>query len=339
MDHRRPRKEGPMKKRFGWIFCALLLFLGCMGCTKNIPSGEITGPQTYEQEMDLQANGFNRTYRVHVPVGYESKAALPLVVVIHGAFDTAEGMEAYSGFSRLADEEGFLVLYPNGMGLFGFLQHWNAGHCCGKAAKDGVDDVGFIAAAIQDVCARLKVDRRRIYVLGFSNGGMMAYRFAAERSHLLAAAAALAASIGGRPSDQDPYWCIPDPQEPLPILIMHGMADQDVPFEGGQSQRRGGPRTYWSVEDSVAFWVKHDGCTRDMKESRVYGGQVVVRSWQDCQKNTEVILYMIKDWAHDWPGTYFISKLPEGHPLRSFDAARTIWDFFKGHERPLKGLR
>ncbi|MFP4085951.1 MAG: alpha/beta hydrolase family esterase [Desulfobacteraceae bacterium] len=328
-----------MKRPLALMLYAVLLVQGLTGCTKTIPSDPITGPSTYEQEMDLQVNGFNRTYRVHVPVGYESKAALPLVVVIHGAFDTAEGMEAYSGFSRLADEEGFLVLYPNGMGLFGFLQHWNAGHCCGKAAKDKVDDVGFIAAAVQDVCARLKVDRRRIYVLGFSNGGMMAYRFAAERSHLLAAAAALAASIGGRPSDQDPSWCIPDPQEPLPILIMHGMRDQDVPFEGGQSQRRGGPRTYWSVEDSVAFWVKHDGCTRDMEEKQLHGGQVVVRSWQGCQENSEVILYMIKDWAHDWPGTYFTSQLPQDHPLRRFDAARIIWEFFKGHLRSPGGVR
>ena len=92
-------------------------------------------------------------------------------------------MEKFSGFSALADREKFLVLYPDGMGLFGYLQHWNAGHCCGKAAKDKVDDVGFIAAAIEDVCDHLRVDRSRIYMLGFSNGGMMAYRFAAEKTN------------------------------------------------------------------------------------------------------------------------------------------------------------
>lgn len=153
-----------MKKQLGLTVFILLLVLGWTGCTRGIPKGRITGPHTYEQEMDIQANGFNRTYRVHVPPQYDHTTKLPLVVVIHGAFDTAEGMEMYSGFSHLSDEEGFLVLYPNGMGLFSFLQHWNAGHCCGKAAKDNIDDVGFIAAAITDACVRLHVDRRRIYV-------------------------------------------------------------------------------------------------------------------------------------------------------------------------------
>ncbi|MDZ7698147.1 MAG: hypothetical protein U5R49_14925 [Deltaproteobacteria bacterium] len=212
-------------------------------------------------------------------------------------------------------------------------RHWNAGHCCGKAAKDGVDDVGFIAAAIEDACARLKVDRRRIYVLGFSNGGMMAYRFAAERTNMLAAAAALAASCGGRASDKGPVWHIPTPKKPLPILIMHGMDDEDVSFEGGSSPRRGGLRTYWSVEKSVALWVRADGCTSRTEEKSLYGGEVRVRSWKPCDADTEVSLYMINGWAHDWPGPYFTSKLPETHPLKDFDAARIIWDFFKRHVR------
>lgn len=320
-------------KRIVAAFFFAILFLGLTGCSKSIPAENITGPRTYEQEMAIQAGGFNRTYQVHVPAGYTSATSLPLVVVIHGAFDTAEGMAVYSGFSDLADQEGFLVLYPNGMGLFGYLQHWNAGHCCGKAAKDGIDDVGFIAAAIEDACARLKVNRRRIYVVGFSNGGMMAYRLAAERTDMLAAAAALAASCGGRASDEDPIWHIPAPKEPIPILIMHGMDDRDVPFEGGTSPRRGGQRVYWSVEESVALWVKADGCTTKMKDKPLYGGKVRVHSWEQCDEDSEVSLYMINGWAHDWPGPYFTSKLPEKHPLRHFDAARIIWNFFKRHVR------
>ena len=142
------------------IFCTLLT-----ACTKTLPVNVVAGSGTYEQEMDIQAGGFNRSYGVHVPPGYDGRKPLPLVVVIHGAFDTAEGMETYSGFSKLSDRENFLVLYPNGMGLFGYLQHWNAGHCCGKAAKDQIDDVGFIEAAIEDVCSRLRVDRQKVFLL------------------------------------------------------------------------------------------------------------------------------------------------------------------------------
>ena len=158
---------------------------------------------------------------------------MPLVVVIHGAFDTAEGMEKITRFSQLADREGFMVLYPNGMGLLGFRQHWNAGHCCGKADNDQVDDVGFVAATIEDVCVRFKVDRNRIYMVGFSN------------------------------------------------------------------------------------------VSKDLN-----AGSVLVKSWVDCKDNADVALYLIKDWGHVWPGSYFTAALAKGDPLSNFDAAEIIWDFF-----------
>jgi len=310
------------------LFCTFLT-----ACAKTLPVNLVTGPATYEQELDIWANGFKRSYLVHVPPGYDRQKPLPLVVVIHGAFDTAAGMETYSGFSDLSDRENFLVLYPNGMGLFGYLQHWNAGHCCGKAAKDKIDDVEFIETAIEDVCSRLRVDRQRVFILGFSNGGMMAYRFAAEKTELLAGAAFLAASIGGRPSESEPEWRIPNPEGPLPVMVMHGMADQDVPFEGGSSKRRGGPRTYWSVMESVEFWLEHDECENKPVKRHLCDGRVDVTFWQDCAGHTAVSLYLIKDWAHDWPGRYFTGKLSQNDPLRQFDAAEIIWEFFKHHSR------
>lgn len=307
----------------------MLACQGVAGCSRQLPQDHIVGPGTYEVTMDIQANGFNRTYQIHIPPGRRGENPLPLVVVIHGAFDTGLGMETFSGFSTLADRENFLVLYPDGMGLFGYLQHWNAGHCCGKAAKDGVDDVGFIAKAIEDACRKLNVDRRRIYVLGFSNGGMMAARFAAEKTTMLAGAAFLAASIGGRASEAEPEWHIPDPQKPLPVLFMHGLEDQDVPYNGGISPRRGGGRTYWSVPDSVGFWVRHNGCQGSAREERLRQGRVIVQSWDNGTDGAAVSLWLIEGWGHDWPGTYFTGALPEDDPIKDLDAAEILWDFFK----------
>ena len=157
----------------GVILMILSQFL--IGCTTSLPKKHIVGPKTYKNKVDIRISGFRRTYLVHIPPDYNPQNPLPLVVVIHGAFDTAKGMEKFSGFSDLADREGFVVLYPNGMGILGFLQHWNAGHCCGKAANDNLDDVGFVAATIEDVSARLAIDRSRVYMVGFSNGGMLIY--------------------------------------------------------------------------------------------------------------------------------------------------------------------
>ena len=304
-----------------------------IGCTTSLPKQHIVGPKTYKNKVDIRINGFRRTYLVHIPPDYNSQNPLPLVVVIHGAFDTAKGMEKFSGFSDLADREGFIVLYPNGMGILGFLQHWNAGHCCGKAANDNLDDVGFVAAAIEDVSARLAIDRSRVYMVGFSNGGMLTYRFAAERGDLLAAAAPMAASIGGKPSADAPEWRIPEPVQPLSMIIFHGLADDDIRYEGGVSHHRGGTRTYWPVEESVKFWVLHNGCNLRAASTDLNAGRVILKSWGICRDNTEVSLYLLKDWGHVWPGKYFTSDLAENDPFKNFDAAEIIWDFFKYKRR------
>jgi len=219
-----------MIKRRGTGIMIVVLALLYAGCTASLPKDHPSGPKTYKNSMDIRIMGARHTYLVHIPSDYNCRKPLPLVVVIHGAFDTAQGMEKFSGFSDLADRENFIVMYPNGMGIFGFFQHWNAGHCCGKAASDNVDDVGFVAATIEDVSTRLKIDPNRIYMVGFSNGGMLAYRFAAERGDLLAAVAPLAASIGSRPSDEAPEWRIPDPIQPLSVISFHGLADDDITY-------------------------------------------------------------------------------------------------------------
>lgn len=283
--------------------------------------------------MDRRFDDYRRSYRIHIPRGYTPEKALPLVVVVHGAFDTAKGMEEVSGFSELADRENFAVLYPNGIGIMGFLQHWNAGHCCGKAAEENWDDVGFIAAAIQDVSDRIKINPDRIYMVGFSNGGMLAYRFAAERGDLLAAAAPMAASIGGRPSREAPEWHIPKPKEPISIIVFHGEDDDDVPFEGGISRYRKNTRSYWSVEKSVNFWTSANGCTARTADKNIREGGVQTTSWTGCRDGNEVRLYLLKGWGHIWPGRYFTGSLKGAHPLKHFDAAEIIWEFFKQHSK------
>jgi len=306
---------------------ALIFLLGA--CTGSLSSTNIKGPSTYKQRMDLVTGGYQRSYRVHIPSGYDGLTSLPLVVVIHGAFDTARGIEKISGFSQIADRETFIVLYPEGIGILGYLQHWNAGHCCGKAANERIDDVGYLVEAIEDVCMRLTVDRSRVYMVGFSNGGMMTYRFAAEHPDKLAAAAAIAASIGGRSNAAAPLWRIQKPDKKLPIFIMHGLNDDDIPFSGGRSMVRKGDRSYLSVRDSVQFWIDANGCNGPPVISDLCGGCVQIQTWHDNTKASETVLCVIKNWGHIWPGPYFTGKLADNNALYGFNAAELIWSFFK----------
>ena len=252
--------------------------------------------------------------------------AVPLVVVVHGAFDTADGMARFTGFSELADREGFLVLYPEGIGLFGYLQHWNAGHCCGKAADEGIDDVGFVAHAIAAVRGRFAVSR--VFMLGFSNGGMFVHRFAAERGILLDGAAALAASIGSRVGGDPALWQLPPPTAPVAMLIIHGTADTDVPYDGGADNRGGTPRVYRSVVDSAAFWRRANGCSDRERRTSMRAGAVVETRWEDCSSGRPVVRISLNGWEHYWPGPYFTAGLPVDHPLKDFDAAPFVWSFF-----------
>ena len=315
-------------------FCSLGIGISAflfIACTGTLPTTKIHGPSTYHQKLDLVTGGYQRSYRVHVPTGFDHAHKLPLVVVIHGAFDTAKNMEKVSGFSRIADKEGFIVLYPEGIGILGFLQHWNAGHCCGRAAKKQIDDVGYLKTTIEDVCMRLPVDSSRVYMVGFSNGGMMTYRFAAEHTDMLAAAAPIAASIGGRPTPDVPLWRTREPKNPLPIMIIHGLNDEDIPFEGGRSSHRKGERTYVAVEDSVRLWIEANGCEDAPVDSHLASGAVHLREWNTCSNASVTILCTIDNWGHTWPGHYYTSKLQVDDPLFNFDLAEVIWNFFKKH--------
>lgn len=314
-----------------WAMVVFTLILS--GCTAALPRLPGKMAATYKANVDIRYHGFERDYLVHLPPGYDAQRPLPMVVALHGAFGTAKIMERLTGFSDLADEKQFIAVYPNGIGAMGNFQHWNAGHCCAKAAADGVDDVGFLVAVIEDACSRLAVDRNRIFMVGFSNGGMMTYRFAAEKGDMLAAIAPLAASAGGRPDRGTPEWGIPQPVRSLPVIAFHGLDDKYVPIKGGLSQGKENAREYWSVKRSLGVWEARDGCKGQPVERDQSRGKVHVLSWENCKDNDRVVLYTLEGWPHSWPGPYYTAKRDPQDPLYNFDAARIIWDFFEASSR------
>ncbi len=326
---KRGKTKTTIVERFASFF-SFLLGLVLTGCTSFFYSAATIEPGTTVVQADATINGIRRTALVHIPRNFNPEISYPLVVVLHGAFSSAKKMEVETGFSSLADQEDFVVLYPNGMGLFSLLQHWNAGFCCGKAADDGLDDVGFIEECIEKVAARVNLDRKRIYITGFSNGGMLAYRYASEKSDSIAAIAALGASIGGRKDKKSRVEMVSPPKIPVPAMIVHGLNDQTVPAEGGISPKKGGSRSYMSLEDSTAFWLKADGCSGEPINQTFAHGKVQQYLWQNCQGQSSVFLVTIKGWGHRWPGPYFIKK---DSSLSGFNITSLMWEFFSQHSR------
>jgi polyhydroxybutyrate depolymerase len=244
------------------------------------------------------------------------------VVALHGAFGSAREFERESGFSLLSDREKFLVVYPQGIGLGPLFRHWNSGHCCGKARKMNLDDVGFVLAAVDDVARRNPVDRTRLYLVGFSNGGMLAYRIAAEHPEVVAAVAVASGTIGGVPAPNEPEWSVAPPKQPVSVLALHGRADTHVPYDGGRAAQSRGKSSAISVSRSVGMWVSADGCDPEAQVESMGGGLVERQAWSGCRGDTEVVLYSLNGWGHEWP---------KENSLGGFDAAATIWRFFERH--------
>lgn len=318
-----------MKKIAKDLLGLILILPFLNGCTPLLPKEDVPPVGTYRLSTDLRYQLSRREFLLHIPPGYGADP-LPLVIVLHGAFSTGRQTEAESGFSQLADAENFFVVYPEGIGLFGLLQHWNAGHCCGRAASDGVDDVDFIAKVIDTIAGRLSIDEQRIYLVGMSNGGMLAYRFAAERTDRLAAVAVVAGAMGSSSAPQ-PFWPQPpEPDGPLPLIIVHGAADDIIPWAGGPSRAKRGGRSFLPGAAAAEFWRRHNGCEAMPTMVEAISGSLQRLVWEGCQGGS-VEVDLLEGWGHRWPGRHFISQRPKGDPLQDYDGTRRIWDFFKRH--------
>jgi polyhydroxybutyrate depolymerase len=306
------------------------------GCQTSLPERGTPQPGTYRQTTPLRYLLSNRNYLVHVPRGYGEDKTYPLVVMLHSAFSAAAQAEKWSKLSDLADREGFVVAYPNGIGLFGWLQHWNAGYCCGLASMGAVADVKFISYVIDDLSRRLCIDPNRVYVAGHSNGAMLAYYFASERPGQVAAIGVVSGSIGVSRGPGRPPRKIQAPQTPVPLIVIHGREDGQVPFEGGRPISLWPLPSYLSVLDSACSWAEYCGCASLPVAYENSSAREVLR-WQDNGGRTWVILYVLSGWGHRWPGTAFTRRLPHHHPLRQFEASEVLWDFFRHHTRAEDG--
>ena len=244
----------------------------------------------------LGVGGLNRTYVVHIPKGHDLKTPLPVVLALHGATMNGPMMAWFSGLNRKADEAGFLAVYPNGAGSHSSF-FWNGGNCCGPAMRDGVDDVGFLDALLDDLMRAYPVDARRVYATGMSNGAIMAYRLAAERSERIAAIAPVAGTAGTE---------IGQPKRPVSVLHFHGTQDEFIPFTGGRGAKGISGTNHRPVEDSIRAWVEADGCEEtpriDVLSEGGDGLKVTRTTYGGGREGAEVVLVVIEGGGHTWPG-------------------------------------
>ena len=317
-------------------FVTAILFAGVTGIPAQAAA---TKPQTMhpgDNKIELPFDGLKRRYIVHVPPGYDGKTPLPVVTMLHGGGGKARGAMTETGWSAKADKENFLAVYPEGVARdpkrhasFVFNpQSWNDGSARPilAAAQKNIDDVGFLNAMLDDLSTRLRVDPRRIYVTGFSNGGSMTFRAGRE----LAARLAAIAPVSG--SD---WLDKPAPARPVPLLYITGTKDPLNPIDGGAIFIGDKPAgTKPPVRTFIKKWVAMLGCA---PEPHVIYDQDGVHgtAYTACRDHAEVEFYTVAGMGHFWAGGK--SHLPErviGKSSDAINATDLIWEFFRRHPVP-----
>jgi polyhydroxybutyrate depolymerase len=299
--------------------CFILLTLaGIVSCNDHY-TDDGTPSSFYES---ITVDGRDRLFRLTLPSNYYvDSRKRPLVIGLHGAAGSALQFENDYKFSDKAEAEGFIAVYPEGVrsdGPLG-LRFWNAGTCCDYPYENNIDDVAFIHELIDHLVQKYAVDNSRVYAVGMSNGGMMAYRLACELPDKFAAIAVVSGSLMvDKPCN---------PGSVLPILHIHSAVDTKVPFLGGV-----GLKGYYfhPVDSAIAVWSALDGCTPELDhEDR---GLYTFYSTHDCNAGGEVELYVTKDGGHSWPGGSK-PRAKADEPSQAIVANDVIWDFFSRYRK------
>ncbi len=283
------------------------------------------GPSGYGEFRAIGVEGDSREYLLHLPPGLGSQGPAALVVALHPLGGWSHQFARVSQWTTLADQEGFAVVFPDGQGPLRHVgQGWNAVHCCGYGFERNVDDVAFLDALLDELLASFPFDPAQVYVVGHSNGAMMAYTYAALRPERLAAIGAVAGAIASGPS-LDQMVSTPAASGPVSVAIVHGTRDGVVPFDGGGNGDRGGWR-FAPVDDAVSFWLAANGAERP-GDVRALGGGTTQTTF--AGSGGTVQLTAVAGGRHGWPGGL-------GNPLRDppggqVDATALIWSFFEGH--------
>ena len=270
----------------------------------------------------IVSSGEKRAYLLHVPESYNGATAVPLVIAIHGFAEWPAHEALISHWNDVADEEGFIVVYPSGTR---FPKRWRASGTT-VAGEDALIDVRFIADLIDHLQAQYNIDPARIYANGLSNGGGMSYLLACTLSERIAAVGSVA---GAYVYPQD--YCTP--ARPVPMIVFHGTADPVVPYTGGPSRSFDVPFPF------IPAWVKgyaaainHCDPTPELFPSS--GNDISGMRYTGCDQDAEVVFYSIAGGGHSWPGGDPIPAWIVGKTSQSIDATRVMWDFFQAH--PLK---
>ncbi len=268
--------------------------------TRQTPPTDVSG--------EFSNQGQRRTYYLHTPPSSTATQPLPLVVALHGSGMQGKDMAEKTALSKLADQAGFIVVYPDGL-----KQKWNV------SGRGPEDNVQFVHALIDHMQQLRSIDAQRIYVVGLSNGGILAQKLACEAPDQIAAIATVAASLPVQFSSH----C--QTQKPVSLLMINGTADSVVPWQGGAAPKVkvGRNLSIPPIPDVVNFWQQHNACPASGRVEQP-SNLVEVTDYLSCQAQSEVMLVALQGAGHVWAGG--------GYGQSAYgDTTQRVWQFLQRH--------
>ncbi|MDM4762537.1 PHB depolymerase family esterase [Galbitalea sp. SE-J8] len=316
--------RNPGARLLGALAALVVVAASVTACSTPAPAPAATAPAVSEVDSGattIDVGGAARSVIIRdttsSAIAQATNARVPALIVLHGASGSNTRTERSSGLTPLAERDGFVVAYPRGTSfgraVGGYA--WNAQGCCGRPVTRDVPDVAFLSAIIDTLIAEHNVDPDRVYLAGFSNGGMMTYRFACELGGRLAGIMVVSGAL-------NVSSCAAP--KALPVLIVHGTADRTVPYDGGPpgsaQRKRLGTWTNASVARAAAFWASRDGCGGADRSSH---GRIRTAIYAGCDAGSGLEVVSIRGGGHTWPTT----------AVSGYDAARAAVSYF-GLDQP-----
>jgi poly(3-hydroxybutyrate) depolymerase len=278
-------------------------------------------PRKSEVEIKFQVKQQDR--RAVIVNASTDSTKRPVVIALHGGQASAEIMRGNSGFDPVAKANGFMVVYGEGTDFGGNRHAWNTGFLLRRQVRDA-DDIAYLDTLIDKLISEHDADPARIYMTGGSNGGMMTFVYAVARSERLAAVAPVVASM---------FTFDKKPSAPLPILIINGAKDEEVPIEGGMSRNplvsRAQDAPYKPLKEVVQFWVE---ANKSQSPADISEKGTVTTSVYSAVTGGAVTEFVVDaEGGHGWPGSR--SRRDGNAPIKSFSGAERVWEFFKDKHR------
>lgn len=325
MEHRfipRQNLAAPQRTRAAaaclLIGSTLLLSIACRCSPPGPGGGQDGGALGDASEVPVDPLLVERPFELKVPRELPPERPMPLVLLLHGYGANGAAQDLYFGLGKLVDEKGFLLALPDGKRDKQGRGFWSATDACCNMDDEPVDDVAYLKAILKDTKARYRVDEKRVFVVGHSNGGFMAHRMACDVSDQIAAIVSLAGAVW-----KDPSRCKPDAA--VSVLQVHGDADDIIRYGGGRFMP--GLAEYPSASDTVALWAQRNRCSGALidsgmpldLESGLAGAETRVERYAGCPQ-AAVERWTLVGGAHipelqpSWAGTVYGFLM--AHPKR-----------------------